>query len=314
MAFITRTAVCGFVLGVSICLVFEFNAVRGQFPKLSWSRNRNEDKALVHAEGQFVQTHPDSKDEILRRTPDRSRAVVLIHGLRLHPLRPAEATRSRLHGWQRPQSAMVRALAPHADVFAFAYCQNVPVEEIADSPCLVHGMASLKELGYDEIVLIGHSAGGLIARQFVEDHSDIGVTRVIQVCAPNAGAGYADFKPAAPKAQQPFLKSLTKEARTQCLRGRCDKTIPVEVDFHCVVGCGAALGDGVVSIRSQWPADLEAQGVPVHRLWTTHYTVMRSPVEVRRIAELACALHRKESEMRSWRAIIRRGAALLSWP
>lgn len=241
----------------------------------------------VPGSAQFTQVCPVGNDAVLRRSPNQFRATVLIHGLRLHPLRPTETVRARLHGWQRPGSTMVRMMARHADVFAFAYSQDVPVECIATDPCLADGIRRLRWLGYSEIILIGHSAGGLIARQFVEDNPGVGVTRVIQVCTPNMGTGGAKLENATPGNQLPFLRSLTKEAREQSIRARTGKCIPAGVEFTCVVGCGAVFGDGVVSVASQWPRELRVQGAGACYLMTTHYTVMRSPFEIKRIVELA---------------------------
>src|SRR6266481_2076616 len=52
-----------------------------------------------------------------------------------------------------------------ADVFALAYSQEVGVERVAETPVLRQAVSKLKALGYREVVLVGHSAGGLVARQ-----------------------------------------------------------------------------------------------------------------------------------------------------
>jgi pimeloyl-ACP methyl ester carboxylesterase len=177
-------------------------------------------------------------------------------------------------------------LGQQADVFAFAYSQNVAVDEIAGVPLLTNRLRQLRLLGYTDVVLVGHSAGGLVARQFVEDYPDNGVTKVIQVCAPNLGAGMAHLEPGVRKSQRPFLHSLSKDGRAETLRLRVGKKIPVYLPFVSVVGDGAGLGDGVVSRASQWPADLQVQGIPAYRLRTMHFTVMRSPGEIKRLAEI----------------------------
>lgn len=81
-------------------------------------------------EALFLQVHPrleNSKD--LRRTTGRRRAVVLLHGLKLHPFSAENAAKPALHGWQEPGSALVSLLGEGADVFAFAYAQTAPVEK-----------------------------------------------------------------------------------------------------------------------------------------------------------------------------------------
>jgi pimeloyl-ACP methyl ester carboxylesterase len=236
---------------------------------------------------QFVQVHPNHKDVwVLQRSPRQARAVVLIHGLHVHPFRNEAAAKATFSGWQQPGSTLVEALSKQADVFAFAYSQNVAIDEIAGVPYLAESVRRLRLLGYGDVVLIGHSAGGLVARQFVEDYPDAGITKVIQVCAPNQGAAMAQFKPGARKNQRPFLHSLTKEGRAEAHTIRAGKRIPPHLSFVSVVGDEAGLGDGVVSRESQWPPDLQEQGIPAQRWRTTHFTVMRSSGEVKRLAEL----------------------------
>jgi pimeloyl-ACP methyl ester carboxylesterase len=223
-----------------------------------------------------------------RRSPHAERAVILLHGLLIHPFSKTNVARAELHSWQKPDSTLVTRLAREADVFSFAYAQTVPAEEVADRPDLAEYLAQVRQLGYREIILLGHSAGGLIARTFVEDHPDAGVTKVIQVCSPNGGSGWATIQ-AVRANQLDFLDSLTKAARRRAGRQRADKTIPAHVEFVCVVGTGAAIGDGLVHLRCQWPEDLQGQGVPAASLPVTHWTAVRSA----RGAELAARLVRE---------------------
>ncbi len=246
--------------------------------------------AVELVQTRFVQVAPRFNPEgAWQRTPGRSTAVVLLHGFHVFPFRRDYAARATFHSWQKPGSKLVEALAPYADVFAFAYSQNVPVDEIAGVPDLAAGVHWLKAFGYTQIVLIGHSAGGLIARQFVEDYPDAGVTKVIEVCAPNAGTNYAQLGPGVQKTQKPFVRSLTKDARARALKDRAAKHIPAGLPFVCVVGDGVGLGDGVVANESQWPPDLRGQGVPAVVLRTTHFTVVRSQAEVQRLTDLVRA-------------------------
>src|SRR5215831_8734547 len=120
------------------------------------------------------------------RTKDR--AVLLIPGLKIHPLRPALASRPEIHNWQEPNSDLVRTLAPDFDVFAFGYAQTAPLDAVALSPGLRDAVANLKKAGYKDVVLIGHSAGGVIAQLFATNYPDAGVTKVIAVAAPLTGS------------------------------------------------------------------------------------------------------------------------------
>lgn len=225
----------------------------------------------------FVQVHPCPADEtVLARSQGNDRAIVLIHGLKVHPFSGENARRAKFHDWQRSDSTLVSTLAPHSDVYAFAYGQDVAVHRIIERTTLLDDMRRVRSFDYAEIVLIGHSAGGLIARQLVEEHADIGVTKVIQVCSPNGGSSLSKATIAVDRVQEPFVISLTKAARQQFQSERNDRRIPNHVEFVSVVGDGGGIGDFVVSIESQWPRDLQAQGIPARLLHTTHLTAMRS--------------------------------------
>src|SRR6266849_4282813 len=113
------------------------------------------------------------------RSKDRDRAVILIHGLTLRPFTKDAARRAEFRDWQRADSRLVKRLANEADVYAFAFAQTTAADEIPDAGELGACVENLKKLGYKEIVLVGHSAGGIIAREFVEDNPDSGVTKVI---------------------------------------------------------------------------------------------------------------------------------------
>ncbi len=221
-----------------------------------------------------------------QRSPGQWRAVVLIHGFRPHPFHHDQVVKPGFQDWQEPGSKLVLTLGKSADVFSFAYGQNVALEKVANAPGLAHGIRRLKALGYTDIVLVGHSAGGLVARQFVEDHADTGVTKVIQVCSPNAGTSWSKASLVMPKSQELFLASLAPEVRQAWIQKRADRQVPPEIQFVCIVGTGARHGDGVVHVSSQWSADLQRQGIPALPLSTTHFLAMRSTAGAEAIAEL----------------------------
>jgi pimeloyl-ACP methyl ester carboxylesterase len=237
-------------------------------------------------EVQFLQVGPQSRPTAeWRRSPGERRAVVLIQGLIVHPFSKEKVGQASLRDWQKPSSALVKGLAAEGDVYAFAYGQNETVDEIADHDALRDGLARLRKMGYGDVVLVGYSAGGVIARRVVEDYPDVGVTKVVQVCAPNAGSGWAKLN-AVRSNQKPFLQSLTKEERRREMRSRLEVTIPDGIEFVCVVGTGALKGDGVVSTRSQWTPDLQAQGIPAVTVATDHLSMVRSAKGAEKIVEL----------------------------
>ena len=153
----------------------------------------------------------DGEPLVIKAT--KPRAVLLIHGLLLRPIRTDKLVRPELHDWQQVKSELVKALAADADVYAFGYAQTVPVDVVSLSPGFIGIVEKLRKAGYKEIVLLGHSAGGLIARHFVERFPEAGVTKVIQVASPNAGSDLANIPIGIPRLQQGFVKSLAQIGR-----------------------------------------------------------------------------------------------------
>ncbi|MCS6850801.1 MAG: alpha/beta hydrolase [Gemmataceae bacterium] len=134
----------------------------------------------------FAQVFPVPKiPGLTERSPGQTRAVLLLHGLRPHVFREADVAQPGFQDWQQPGCTLVKALSAVADVYASAYGRNATVEDVAHTKALREAVGRLVDLGYQEVILVGHSAGGLIARQLVEDYPDLGVTKVIQVCPPN---------------------------------------------------------------------------------------------------------------------------------
>jgi pimeloyl-ACP methyl ester carboxylesterase len=243
-------------------------------------------------ETQLLQVHPVMLDPaVMERTQGKDRAVLLIHGLRLSPLAGGKLSQVYFHEWQKSGGVFVRALGKEADVFAFSYGQTVSLTEVSQHPALANAVKKLQFMGYKEIVLVGHSAGGLLARMLVEDHPDLPVTRVVQVSAPNTGSAWAKLGAAGPKEQDVFMQSLTKSERQRSLEQRVNKRIPDKVEFLCIVGLSGAVGelrgDGLVACQSQWSEDLQSQGIPAIRLAGSHYSMLRARNTAERVAELA---------------------------
>jgi pimeloyl-ACP methyl ester carboxylesterase len=234
----------------------------------------------------FAQVAPAAHEvAAFARSPGRGRAAILIHGLRIHPISKLGVVRAAFSDWQKEGSSLVQQLERDCDVFAFAYAQTVPADEIAEAPDLCDSVQRVKLLGYREIVLVGYSAGGVIARNFVEDNPDAGVTKVVQVCAPNGGSGWASL-PSLCRQQTEFLHSLTKQTRLRVLGARAEKLLPPQIEFVCVVGTGTGIGDGLVTKRSQWTDDLQSQGVPAVAVSDTHWHILHSKRGVELIASL----------------------------
>jgi len=223
------------------------------------------------------------------RSANRTQAILLIHGYHYH-FSSKNVPKAELRPWQKAESPFVKELGKTADVFSFGYGQNVELETIVKESKLASTIASLRKLGYTDIILIGHSAGGLIARQFVEDNPDAGVTRVVQVCAPNGGSPLAGG--IGTKSQAAFLDCLSVDGRKKCLEMRAEKRIPEKVQFVCVIARTEKTtdSDGVVPCKSQWTPDLQKQGIPAVGVIGSH----REVVHEARVAETLVGLLREK--------------------
>lgn len=216
----------------------------------------------------------------------KKRAVLLVPGLWLHPFQNERCLAPEMHDWQRPYSKLVKELSPDFDVYAFSFAQTVPLDAVSLSTGMRNQVAALKQAGYREIILIGHSAGGVIARQFVERFPSTGVTKVIQVAAPNRGSDYATISLGIPKPQLPFVKSLLPEFR-KVATIRSPK-LPNDLEFCCVVCQGGnRQSDTIVEFDSQWPEDLQKQGIPAVMVASYHNESVKAEIPVKAIGELA---------------------------
>lgn len=270
-------------------------------------------------EVKLFQVSPSVANEKFHRSDNCRRAVVLIHGLKIHPLSARKVNAAALHGWQEAGSDLVRRLTPSCDVFALAYSQNSAIEEIAGARPLRQQLAKLKRLGYQEVVLVGNSAGGLVARQLAEDFPEIGITKVIQTGTPNTGSCWACGTIAVCAPQEVFLSSLTEAAREAFLTNRTKCRVPEQTEFVCLVGdlgpyrlagsvpvwpsykvafCTQAnpYGDGLVSAESQWPSDLRRQGIPMVKVNADHCEMMYCESAVDAIVKLV------QTKQRRWSA------------
>jgi pimeloyl-ACP methyl ester carboxylesterase len=204
------------------------------------------------------------------------RAVVLFHGLRVQPVSAAAVRRAEPSFWESEQAPLVKLLSQGSDVFGFHYAQTTTVDDVAKSPELFRSMQRLRETGYVEIVLIGYSAGAIVARQFVEDNPESGVTKVIQVGAPNGGSDWTVLMHGVRAPQVKFVESLTKDARRIANQVRADRRIPDHVQFVCVVTVSNWIGDGVVRRDAQWTNDLQTQNIPAEVIFLPHVGAMFS--------------------------------------
>jgi len=244
----------------------------------------------------LFQVGPRLADErAVVRTPGVERAVVLLHGLTVHPSEK-RLGRPEPHSWQEPDAPLVRALSREADVFAFCYCQNACVAAVVERSGLIGHVRRLRDLGYAEIVLVAHSAGGLVARQLVEDHPDLPIKRVVQVATPNLGSPWVRTPFFHWALQKPFLADLTLATRQTEQGRRAAISLPAEVEFVCVVANGVmSLGDGLVTVESQWTEDLARQRVPAYEVRSHHRGAVKDAEAVALLTALATTPQRRWS-------------------
>ncbi len=228
-----------------------------------------------------------TEGEIAELKPKREQAVVLIHGLIPRVLRPEKADRPEEHSWQTEDSLLVKGLKDNYDVFGFSYAQTQSVDTIAVSNGLRDGIAALKKAGYKSIILVGHSVGAIIAREFVAVYPKAGVTKVVAVAAPFLGSGWAKLPNfTLPKTQVEFINSLLPSVREPRVK-EYPLTIAKDVEFCCVLCRTARMDhDTVVSFASQWPIDLQDQGIPLLLTNCTHFDAMTSEEPVKAILQV----------------------------
>jgi pimeloyl-ACP methyl ester carboxylesterase len=230
----------------------------------------------------FQQAYPITGK--LVRSPNQTQAIVLVHGFHYHFL-DKNVPKATFRSWQTTDSLLVKELGKNADVYSFGYGQNVPLDTIVKKSALASNIAELRKMGYRDIVLVGHSAGGLIARHFVEDFPDAGVTKVVQVCSPNGGSPLANLT--APKSQTVFMECLTADYRKKCLEMRAEKKIPDKVQFVCIVAREKNKEtDGVVPCLFQWTPDLQKQGIPAFGIIGGHRQVVREAKMIETISSV----------------------------
>jgi pimeloyl-ACP methyl ester carboxylesterase len=240
---------------------------------------------MVNLPTSFWQVTPRFQEGLVAR--DKDRAVLLVHGLVPRPVQPSKAAIPEPHSWQKPDSFLVKSLAADFDVYGFSYAQTVPVDGVCWSHGLRTAVHDLKEAGYKDIVVIGHSAGGVIVRQFAEQFPESGITKVIIVAAPHAGSPWALIPQfGLTPNQEPFIKSLAPAPRQQ----QCLKCKPIADGLEvCCVVCKLPrfAGDSIVPAASQWPEEFQKQGIPAALVPVNHFEAVRSPEGAAVIAELA---------------------------
>ena len=217
----------------------------------------------------------------------KDKAVVLVHGLLPRPIHPLKAEKPEAHSWQLSTGSLVKAVSEDFDVFGFSYAQTVTADSVVLSKGLRDGIQSLKDAGYKEIALVGHSAGALIVRRFVEVFPDSGVTKIVTIGSPFLGSNWAKVPTfVLPKNQLPFIRSLQPEFREGLTKDRSGP-IPESLEFGTVICKLPRLdNDTIVGIRSQWPEDLQKQGISAVLAEVNHFEAMTNESCTNEVAKL----------------------------
>lgn len=242
---------------------------------------------IVHIPTAYWQISPENRAGGLPKR-EKDRAVILIHGLVPRPVQVKKAAIPEPHSWQKPNSHMVKKLAPDFDIYGFSYAQTLPVDFVTHSCGLRGAVKQVKAAGYKEVVLIGHSAGGVVAYQFAEQYPDAGMTRVVVVAAPLHGSRLANVPTVGlASTQVPFIKSLAPDCR-KLQSEKCGRPIPVSLEICCVVCKLPRLAtDTIVPAESQWPDLAQKQGIPAVLMEVNHFDAVRSARGADKVAELA---------------------------
>jgi len=176
----------------------------------------------------------------------------------------------------------VKALSPDADVYA-STSPDSALDEVARMPALAQAIRSLRAAGYDEVALAVISAGGVIARYFVEDVLNSGVTKVCK-SAPRMPDRKTVLCRASARCSA-FCSFIGRRSSQRGAKTRGRQTIPPQVEFVCIVAAMNWIGDGVVHRDAQGRRDLQAKGCrPI--LFMPHVGAMYSSQMANRIAEL----------------------------
>jgi hypothetical protein len=226
-------------------------------------------------------------DSSARLVPKHDKAVVLVHGLVPHVFFPEKAEKSEAHDWQMKGGKLVKALADEFDVYGFSYAQTRSVDDVVFARGLKEGLEQVKAAGYKEVVLVGHSAGGIVARRVVEVYPDVGVTKVIAVATPFHGSGWAKVPEfTVPKTQVAFVHSLSPDVREEMCK-ECEGALPKGLEFCCVVCKLQRLdSDTVVGVKSQWPDGLQKAGVPAVVAVCNHFEAMNHDAVIKEVTKL----------------------------
>lgn len=229
---------------------------------------------------------PHAEGEVRALNVTRQKAVLCIPGLYPHPIQPSKALAPEKHPWFEPRAPLLAALAPDFDVYALGYAQTLPLDAVASSSGMRSAVARLKRAGYREIVLIGHSAGGIVAHQFAERYPDSGVTKIIPVAAPYLGSDLAEIGFGLPKTQVAYIKSIAPQPRREATA--LLTPLPKHIDI-CCVSCKITYltNDILVNLESQWPPEVRRHGIPTTLVGVNHFDALKAPQAVEQVTLLA---------------------------
>ena len=193
-------------------------------------------------------------------TDAKATGVMLIHGLgQIRHFMWPMARRLRRAGWPV-------ALAGYPSM-------RLPIEAATERVGQQVAQAAAAK-GWNQVHLVGHSLGGLIARRLATTRADLNIGRVVQIGSPNGGTPVAEFMSRWAMARWilgPVLTQVTAFPRH----------VPVATQVGAIGGTGncrwlsAPLGlhgpsDGMVPLRSAWAGT----GAGMHVATSAYHTAL----------------------------------------
>ncbi|HUI45108.1 MAG TPA: alpha/beta fold hydrolase [Nitrospirota bacterium] len=206
--------------------------------------------------------------------PDASECVILLHGL------------GRFRQSMRRLEQYLQSLGYSTTNLAYPSTTK-SIETIAETH-LARSVQGCEALGAGKIHFVGHSLGGLIVRQYLQQHSMPAGSRLVMLSPPNQGSELVDLL-----MKVPLYRWITGPAGQEIGRGAesvVNRLKPVGIDVGVIAGNLSinllvsvfldGPGDGMVSVKSTMLPEMRDFII----VRNTHTFIMRDPLVMRQVA------------------------------
>ena len=198
-----------------------------------------------------------------------------------------------LHGLGRFRQSM-RGLEQHLRRLGYlttnlAYPSTTKTIETIAETHLARAVQDCDAQGAGKIHFVGHSLGGLIVRQYLQQHSVPAGSRLVMLSPPNQGSELVDLL-----MQVPLYRWITGPAGQEIGKGPesvINRLKPVGIDVGVIAGNLSinlvfsafmdGADDGMVSVKSTMLPEM-SDFIIVHN---THTFIMRDPLVMRQVAQ-----------------------------